>query len=260
MSWKNIAERARERSEKVQSSSKGGSGDLFMSTKGGGRFTVRFAGEAKEKNILWWPQTGGKKYIVPDNYYHKMVELGFPVRKQVISNVIDRDDAKLRFKLLEKGPKVYGPVLTRYNEVLDKKTKKPIHPGGPNGEDWRIVVTVPADPRNTDYTVSNLDRIPFTPEEIELLKRKEDPEKYKDLPIGERGLIDIDAIYNPEKYIEALDKMIAEKQGNANDSENLPESVSDMESEVDFDEIPTGEPEPTDEEQNTDSDLENLLF
>lgn len=264
MSWTAIAERQKERSERSSQKGKGGGGDLFMSTKGGGKFTVRFVGEAKEKNILWFPQTGGKKYIVPENYYNKMIALGFPVRKQIISNVIDRDDSKLRLKLLEKGPKVFGPVLTRFNEVLDKKGKQ-IHPGGANGEDWRIVVDVPSDPRKTDYRVSDLDRVPFTKDELALFRRakEEDPDKKAEiekLPIGERGMIDIDAIYSTAKYIEDLDKMIAEKQEELGESEDVPVDTSSMEADTSLDELTgTSEPEPESEE-NTDSDIENLLF
>jgi len=268
MGWKDIAGKQKERNDKAGSrGARKGDGDLFMSTKGGGKFTVRFVGDAKEVNILWWPAQKGRKHIVPESYVEKMKALGYDVRQQIVSNVIDRDDSKLRLKLLEKGMKVYGPVLTRYNEVLDDDGKQ-VHPGGEHGDDWRMVVDVPEDIRNTTYEMSNLKPTAFTKEEKALFfrgsKKNKDAEKYKDLPIGERGLIDIDNIYDSEKYIEALDKLIAEKEGDLDNSDSIEDVVdAAAEEESSLEELSSaiaGDEGEDDEEEGTDEDLDGILF
>jgi len=220
MGWDIAASEQKKRNEQKASRGKifGNNDDLYLSIKGKSRFTVRFVSELKTVNVLYH---FGKKYIVPDDYIERMKALGFDVKTQYVCNVIDRDDDELRLKLLEKGPKVYGPVITRYNEVLDDDDK-PIHPGGNRGDDWRIVVTVPQDPRNTTYEVSNLKSTPFTKAEKEMISRYKDPEKYKDLPIGERGLINIDEIYDASRYVERLDALILEKEKESGASEDLP--------------------------------------
>jgi hypothetical protein len=256
MSWSRLAERHIQKSENSDKRKSGDASNIFMSMKGGGKFTVRFVGEAKEKYILW---NASRKYVVPDRYIEKLKTLGLDVRTVCVSNVIDRDDSKLRFKLLEKGPKVYGPVLTRYNEVLDDDQNK-IHPGGMKGDDWRIIVSVPKDPRNTNYEVSNLKPTPFKKEEIELINRgkKENQEKYKDLPLGERGLIDIDKIYDEEKYVEALDKLIAEKESEMSTSEpkeaSKASSVSEEEDPLSLSENEEDSPD----NSSTDDDISQL--
>lgn len=264
MSWKGIAERQKERSEKsAQKGSKRGDGDLFMSTKGGGKYTVRFVGDAKEINILWYPAQGGKKHIVPQNYVERMKAVGYDVRSQMVCNVIDRDDSKLRFKLLEKGMKVYGPVLTRFNEVLDDDGNQ-VHPGGPGGDDWRMVVDVPEDVRNTSYEMSNLKPTKFTAEEIALLKRgrPENQEKYKDLPIGERGKIDIDKIYDAEKYIEALDKLIADKEGEMDETDSVADVTTDQDASLKAmtADLTADSGNDGSTEEDTDDDLKDILF
>jgi hypothetical protein len=171
-----------------------------------GEHTVRFVGEPKPVDICWVDK---KKFIVPaeGGYREKLEKLEHEVRTNIAVNVIDRDEKELKFKILEKGPSIFEPVITRYEKV--KVDGKKIHPGGPQGSDWMIVAKTSSDPRNTKYTVTCLERTPFTKEEKELISRgkPENAEQFKDKPLGQRGLIDLDKIYDEKKAAEKLDEL-----------------------------------------------------
>ena len=203
--------------------SRGGSGggELFMKLTAG-KHKVRLVGDPLMVNIAW---VNGKKFIVPEAYEERVSALA-DIRQSYAVNVIDRNDEKLRFKILEKGPKVFSPIITQFNEVTDAEGNR-IHPGKNSGQDWMIIVDVPSDPRRTDYNVVPLAATPFTDAEKELISRTKDREKYQDEPIGERGMIDLVSIYSEEKAAEKLDELLGSGDVTAKDDDLVTSAASD---------------------------------
>jgi len=256
-----------------------GAGDLFMKTPEG-RHQIRLVGDAKVVYTHWTADK--KKFNVDPKHVQKMRALKIDIRKSIVSNVLDREDQKKRkeegllprFKILEKGNQLFKNIITRYEEVLDDNGKQ-VHPGGPKGCDWVIKVTVPVvkgvkDIRSTEYSSTNLKETPFTKEELaliaktpnvekvkslipaDLLKKIVDTgyaEKYKDLPLGEKGLIDLDAMYDPNKHEDDVKALIAEKSGEEVESEGKESVVSDDSVDIDVDDV-----------EDVDKDLDSVLF
>jgi hypothetical protein len=267
-----------------------GGGDLFMKTPEG-RHQIRLVGDAKVVYIHWTADK--KKLNVDPKHVQKMRALKIDVRKTIVSNVIDREDQKKRkeeglaprIKILEKGNQVFKNIITRYEEVLDDKGKQ-IHPGGPGGCDWVVKVSVPVvkgqkDIRSTEYNTTNLKETPFTNEELALIAKTPNvekiksllpadklkkvvssgyAEKYKDLPLGEKGLIDLDAMYDPKKHENDIRAIIAEKSGEDVESEEKESAVSDDSD--DSDDMDLGDnSNPVDNlEESSDKDLDSVLF
>jgi hypothetical protein len=224
--WDSIASMGKNnRSSNSNGGQKTGS-DIYMKLKSGEN-KVRFVGEPEPVRIVW---INKKKFILPKDksYEEKCKEFGLEVRENIACNVIDRNDEKLRFKVLEKGPSVYEDVILRYNTVLDQNNNK-IHPGGAKGEDWIVIMTVPADPRNTKYKCTPLRQTPFTKEEKELIARgkAENADKYKDLPLGERGLIDLKELYSDEKAKKRMDELFKELSGGSSETSTKTEKKTE---------------------------------
>lgn len=217
------------------------SADLYMKV-GNGEHQFRIVGEPKPVWNVWFNK---KKYQVPNipAYLEKVKELvDQPVRKNIVVNVIDREDQKKRaengqgprFKLLEKGSSIFDNIIAHYKENLDEDGQR-IPPGGPKGQDWKVIAKIPAnDPRNARYQVISKKITPFSAEEKKLIARTEKHElvktllkkeeydkiveskyweKFRDLPLGEKGLIDLDSFYNEERAQKKLDELFAELTG-----------------------------------------------
>ena len=198
-SWNAMAEKQK----KAKKKGGGSSNNLFM--KLGDKEQVRLVGKPESVNVAW---INGSKFIVPEDLIERVEESeGIEVRTYYVSNVIDRHDDKLRFKILEKGPGVFKPIIARFQDVKDDDGSD-IEPGGPKGGDWLIVKEGTG--KNTSYNVSYIKETPFNPEERELIaltkKAMEDPESYKDIPLGEKGLIDLKRMYNLDKAREKLEE------------------------------------------------------
>ena len=208
--------------------------DLFM--KIGPKEQVRFVGEVETINVAW---INGNKFIVPEDYFEKVQNIT-DVKQSYAVNVIDRNDETLRFKVLEKGPSIFNPVFERYQQVLDNDGNK-VHPGGSNGGDW--IITKQGEKKNTQYNVTYMKETPFTKEEKKLIsltkKAKEDPDSYKELPLGEKGLIDLKILYDRKKAVDKLEKFFAMNDLEDSEVQEQPEDMeednSDSESDSDGD-------------------------
>ena len=201
--------------------------NLFMKFVPNKANRIRIVGELKAINNAW---INGTKFVIPNDYVEKVEALGHDVRQNVVCNIIDRADEKLRFKIMEKGPSVFRPIITRFEEVKDENGDQ-IHPGGPASGDWFIkpVVKGPK-PRDTSYEVQWVDKTPLTKEEKQLIARAKDPEKYKDLPLGEKGLIDLEIMYNEEKAIKRLNAYLeseGEEVSEGGDDSSVEEDLFD---------------------------------
>ena len=205
-----------------------GGSNLFMRL-GAGKHTVRLVHQPVRFYVAW---IKGKKYIVPPDMVSRLESLGVEPRLTYASNCFDRADTAegiTRLKILEKGTSVFSHFQNYFNEVKDTKTGESVDPGGNSGPDWRVVVNVPpgADGvRRTKYDVIPLAPTPFSKEEIKLLARgkPENKEQYKDAPLGEKGLIDLNAIYDEEKARQKLEPLLRGEAG----LETATESVSDI--------------------------------
>jgi len=203
-SWNAISDKQKKAKKKAS----GSSGNLFM--KLGAKEQIRLVGKPESVNVAW---INGSKFIVPEDLVEKVQETeGVDVRVYYVSNIIDRNDEKLRFKILEKGPGVFKPIIARFQDVKDDDGSD-IEPGGAKGGDWLIVKEGTG--KSTSYNVSYMKETPFTQEEKELIaltkKVKEDPESYKELPLGEKGLIDLKRFYDQEKAREKLEEYFKTK-------------------------------------------------
>ncbi len=259
--WDKLLEES-EKSSKSGSGKKGsGESALYMKIKGGQKHRVRFVGDPEFVLIFWDERDPEhkKKLIVPEKYEQRFRAKKLAIRKQIAINVIDRDDEKLRFKILEKGMNIFGPVLARYAEIKDKDGKR-IHPGGPNGEDWIITSDNPADKRQTKYTIVNMDRTPFSKEEKALIARGKEREEYESLPLGEQGIIPLKEIYDSKKYIEQIEEFLKELGSDADSSERISEEVEEGDEVADL----TGDSldnSPVEEDAElSDEDLDKILF
>ena len=185
--------------------------------------TFRIVGNARQVMTLWY---NGGRYVVPDDdpsYLQKIKDLKIDeyVKTTIAFNVIDRDDQeerkeqnlRTRFKILEKGPKIYEPILSQYEDDVDEETGKKINPGSiQHGRDWVVKTQIKGsgDNRNVDYSsvMPKANRSPLTKEELDVLRRgKNVKEEFQELPLGEKGLIDLDILYGNEKAKEKLNKL-----------------------------------------------------
>jgi len=262
--WDTLLEEQEKNEQRSQSKSTGGASTLFMKIRAGEKHRVRFVGEPQFVWIHWDERdlSAKKKIIISDEYVDKFKSRGLTVRRQVVSNVIDRKDEKLRFKILEKGMNVFGPVLARYATVTGPDGKR-IHPGGPQGDDWSIESNKPADIRQTKYTVVNLQPTPFSTEEKELISRSKKgkdgkrvvKEEFKDFPLGEKGLIDLEEIYNSEKYVQQIEELLKDVGSDVDSAESI--EVEELEEAEDVEEEVAVESSSGDV---SDDDLNDLLF
>jgi len=205
----NVAEswaKAGEESFKKQQSN--GSVEFMKFEKGENR--VRLVGAPKQVYIAW---VAGKKYIVPKNQVVKVESLGITVRENMAINVIDRAESEIKFKILEKGASVFGPIMDSYRIIKDTKGKL-IEPGGPKGQDWLITTEIPGgDKKKTKYTVVNAGQVPFTKEELKAIGPKY------------ANIVDLDEYYNDERCSKRLQEIF-----NGNDemeSEDVDSVLSD---------------------------------
>lgn len=188
----------------------GGSGDGIFMKLGDGKHTIRLAGAPK---LLWLAWHDGKKYAVTKEMKERLESLHIAVRKYYAINCFDRaDTAKgvTSFKIIEKGPKLF-------NEFKLYRDEFEVDPGSDKGPDFRIIVKVPEDKRRTDYKAVALKSTPFSEAERELIARtkesRKDPEKFKSMPLGQRGLIDLDQFYKIEESTRKLEEIIAKAAG-----------------------------------------------
>lgn len=209
--------------------------DLFVKFTSG-KNTVRLVGEPHEIYVCWMRNTeSGKneKYIVPKKggYIDRLKSLNLDVRKYYATNCFVLEDDVVRLRILEKGPGIFESFYNWYSNFKYPKGHKNegqnINPGGVDGPNFLIVAETPSGKNQnlrTNYSVMALQQSPFTKEQIEVLKRgKVDVEKYKDLPLGERGAIDLSEYYNEERAEERLKKKLQEISGisSEDDSEEI---------------------------------------
>lgn len=223
--------------------------DIFMRIPDG-THQIRIVGEPRPVYIAWLD--GGKKVVVPDEpeYIEKVTDvLDGNIRSNLVVNVIDRADQKerlkegkgTRFKLLEKGPSIFDAIITDY-EINTDDDGNPIPPGGKLGHDWTIVAKVPKDPRQTKYQVVKGKQTPFTKEELSVIKRadkngKNVKEEFKNLPLGERGLIDFDFFYDEEKAKKIIDDLVNGGDGNIKNSDAKSNQSDDFDDDSDTDQL-----------------------
>jgi len=237
--------------QEASNKSKGSSSDLFMKLVPNKANRIRIVGELKAINASWIDGVG--KLVIPQDYIERVEAMGHEVRQSVVCNVIDRSDEKLRFKILEKGPAVFRPIITRFEEVKDADGNE-IHPGGPAAGDWLIKPVVKGNkPRDTSYEVQWVDKSPITKEEKKLIARSKDPEKYKDLPLGEKGLIDLDIMYSDEKALQRL-KAYLEQEGEEVDGD--PDTKDSTEADI-FKEDATDTESSSDDEEIDDEEIDD---
>jgi len=187
-------------------------GELFLKLDSG-KHKIRLVGKPHEMWLCW---INKKKYVVPESYISRLEHIGCKPRLHYAINVFDRADTEkglTRLKILEKGTQVFQHFSTYFNELE-------IDPGSAKGPDWRIIVDVPSDKRQTTYNALALGETPFTAKEIELLTRpkKMDEEELKKLPLGERGLIDLAKFYSEENAAKQLDEILSKATGTASDT------------------------------------------
>jgi hypothetical protein len=243
--------------------------DLFM--KFSGKHKVRLVGEPRQVLTAWH---NNKTVIVPNDpaLIDRVQDiLEVKVGKNLAINCIDREDQKTRlaegkstrFKILMKGSSVFSPILATYEETRDEKGNK-VHPGGPGGQDWMVKVSLktPGDKRTTTYQVIPVGPAPFTKEEIAVIKRadkngKNPLDEFKELPLGERGLIDLDMFYNEDKARERLEKLLATIGGGATTTaEETPNVVTSDDSLFGGDTAPAAEAK----EESKESESLDSLF
>jgi len=187
-------------------------GDLFLKLDAG-RHRIRLVGKPHEMWLVW---INKKKYVVPESYISRLEHIGCKPRLHYAINVFDRadtDKGECKLKILEKGTQVFQFFSTYFNELE-------IDPGSAKGPDWKIIVDVPQDRRQTEYKALAIGETPFTQEEITLLTRPKNmaEEDLKKLPLGERGLIDLAKFYNEENAAKQLDEILAKATGTSTDT------------------------------------------
>lgn len=210
----------------------GDSSDLFLKLSDG-THTVRLVGKPVVRYTAW---IGKRKYVVPEEYINRLAAIDITARKTYAINVFDRADTaagKTRFKILERGASVFSPFGTYFKEVIDEETGKNVDPGGKDGPNWKIIVSVPpGDKRRTTYKVMAMPKSsPFTKAEAELIRRPKTmtEEELKKLPLGERGLIDLERFYDLNKAKEELDKVLAAGgTGTADEGDDLDVASASM--------------------------------
>jgi hypothetical protein len=224
-----------------------GNSDLFVKLPVG-EHEIRLVGEPHEIYIAWIknPETGANdKFIVPQKggYIQRLKALGVEVKKNYATNCFVISDDKVRLRILEKGPSIFDSFSNWYHHFTypkgHKKEGQKINPGGVDGPKFLISALDPPGKNSNqriNYSVIALQQTPFTKEQIEVLKREKiDAEKYADLPLGERGKIDLAKYYDEERAEEKLKNMhlelagISKVDGNS-DTEDAPISGSDDES------------------------------
>jgi hypothetical protein len=221
--------------------------ELFMKLDEG-RHQIRLVGKPYEVLLGW---ANGKKIVIPEKYIARLDSLGIKARLHYVINVFDRNDTKqgiYRTKLLEKGATIFANFKTYHDEIVDESGKN-INPGGKNGPDWVINVEVPTvkgkkDKRGTKYNIVPLASTPFTAKEIEFLTRKDrvvDVEEGKEapkgkiskidfnkLPLNERGIVDLEKLYDPEVWGERIEKLLNDGTLSPSTGEGNSDSVDDV--------------------------------
>jgi len=198
--------------------------DLFVKTPEG-KHQIRLVGKPVQINVAWIQNDEGRneKFIVPPtgSYEQRLKNLNIDVRPSFAANCFVRGDEECRLRILEKGKSIFNSFSTYYEEFAytsGPKKGQHIDPGGPDGPDFRIIAKPPSGKggqKRISYEVIPLQATPFTKEEKELLARTKDPdnEEIKALPLGQRGIIDLEKFYDMEKSAEKLDKRLAELAG-----------------------------------------------
>ena len=217
---------------------KGGASDLFVKLPEG-EHTIRLVGEPHETYVAWIinPETGkNNKFLVPQKggYLQRLKSLGVEVRKYYASNCFVLGDEKVRLCILEKGPAIFDSFSNWYQHFTypkgHKKEGQHINPGGVDGPNFLIAAELPAGKNQNqriNYNVIALQQTPFTKEQLEILKRgKDDTEKYADLPLGERGIIDLSKFYDEEKAEERLRAKLRELAGIDDDDDKGTEDAT----------------------------------
>jgi len=197
-------------------SSGGGSNNIFMVLKEGKNRIRLYGKQVLMMHIVW---INKKRYVVPESYIDRVTALKLNITLRYAINCLDREDTNngiYRFKILERGKTVFEPFRA-YNENMEDDDGNQINPAGPQGPDWLITVETPTNPstgkpdiRRRNYTVMPLKREKLKSEEVELIRRTKNVEDNKDRPLGERGLIDLKAVYKIDSAAEKLEEALRE--------------------------------------------------
>lgn len=233
---------------------KGGGSDLFVKLPEG-KHTIRLVGKPHEIHIAWIKnqETGrNEKFLVPQKggYAQRLKNLNIEVRQYFAVNCFVKEDEKVRIRILEKGPSIFNSFGTWYENFTypegHKRAGENIDPGGVDGPNFLVVAETPngknANQRTT-YNVIALQQTPFNKAQLELLNRSNDPEKYKDLPLGERGLVKLKEFYDEEKAAERLDKKLRDLAGIDvdDDAEDAPIGSNDSDDDSDDEGSPSSD-------------------
>lgn len=223
-----------------KNSGEGKSQDLFLKLPEG-KHRIRLVGQPHDFYLAWIQTPDGKreKYLVPrtGGYFERIRQYkGFDVKHTFATNCFYLEDSKVRIRILEKQDSstcIFNNFITWYENFKypegHAKAGESINPGGPDGPVWLIESKAPEGKNSNQrvsYVVTTLQQTPFTKAQAEIIARN-NAEQHKDLPMGERGIINLQEFYDEEKAKERLEKKLNELAGiSVEAADDLPETAS----------------------------------
>lgn len=202
--------------EKTSNNNKGEEGgSQFLKLKAGETYKVRLVGRPVGYLQHWEPvicRSPGKdpetKQII-DPLWLK----GHEPKERYAIWVLDRKDNN-GLKVMDFPGKLLDLFVKWKDEFQDE-------PGGAKGTDWKIMLEVPpgAEKKFTQYSAMNLDRTPFTQEELDLFKKMGGGEGLR------AKLAELRRDHTPEEINEMLAKQMAKTSGAATKQATKEEAV-----------------------------------
>lgn len=142
-----------------------GAGALFLKLEPGKKYRIRLVSNPVVYYQHWEPVICRSPGVDPKTQQtlDPLMLTGATPKKRFAIWVFDRDDAN-KLKVMD-----FPPSLC--DQFAEWKANFGEAPGGPNGPDWFVKLEVPGtDRRRTKYKASNLEKAPFTEEEIRAIK------------------------------------------------------------------------------------------
>lgn len=162
--------------DEAKEKGKGQGGGQFLKLEAGKKYKVRLVSNAVQYFQHWEPiicRSPGVDKETGKTLDPLMLQ-GYAPKKRYAIWVFDREDQN-KLKVMDFPP-------TLYEQFSEWKANFNDNPGGANGPDWSIRLEIPGtDRRRTKYKASNLDKTPFTEEEIALIKSSNLKEKLAEL-------------------------------------------------------------------------------
>lgn len=155
---------------------KGQGGGQFLKLEAGKKYKIRLVSRAVQYFQHWEPVICRSPGIDPKTgqTLDPLMLAGYSPKKRYAIWVIDREDGN-KLKVMDFPP-------TLFDQFADWRANFNEDPGGPSGPDWIIKLEVPGtDRRRTKYKASYLDKVPFTAEELALIKEGNLKAKLADL-------------------------------------------------------------------------------